>query len=74
MFDKRKIKKTTLSLVFFTVAMFGFGYALVPLYDVFCKLTGINGKTQRVVELENQQSHPSDRWVKVRFDANVNGP
>lgn len=73
MFDKRKIKKTTISLVFFTVAMFGFGYALVPLYDVFCKLTGINGKTQRVVELENQQSHPSDRWVKVRFDANVNG-
>ena len=69
--NKSKIKRTTLSLVFFTVLMFGFGYALVPLYDVFCKLTGINGKTQRVVELENQQSHPSDRWVKVRFDANT---
>tara|TARA_B110000977_G_C10959573_1_gene447977 strand:- start:520 stop:1053 length:534 start_codon:yes stop_codon:yes gene_type:complete len=73
MFDKNKIKKTTLSLFFFTVVMFGFGYALVPLYDVFCKLTGINGKTQRVVEDENNKQYPSDRWVKVRFDANING-
>jgi len=73
MFDKKKIKKTTLSLFFFTVVMFGFGYALVPLYDVFCKLTGINGKTQRVVENVNQKQYSSDRWVKVRFDANING-
>jgi|TARA_B110000483_G_scaffold89595_1_gene110630 cytochrome c oxidase assembly protein subunit 11 len=73
MFEKNKIKKTTLSLFFFTVVMFGFGYALVPLYDVFCKLTGINGKTQRVVEDENNKQYPSDRWVKVRFDANING-
>ena len=60
MFDKKKIKKTTLSLFFFTVVMFGFGYALVPLYDVFCKLTGINGKTQRVVENVNQKQYSSD--------------
>ena len=25
--------------------MFSFGYALVPLYDVFCDVTGLNGKT-----------------------------
>jgi cytochrome c oxidase assembly protein subunit 11 len=25
--------------------MFGFGFALVPLYDVFCDITGLNGKT-----------------------------
>ena len=31
-----------------TVAMFGFGYALVPLYDVFCDITGFNGKTGRL--------------------------
>jgi cytochrome c oxidase assembly protein subunit 11 len=30
------------------VAMFAFGFALVPLYDVFCELTGINGKTGKV--------------------------
>lgn len=28
-----------------TVLAFAFGYALVPFYDVFCRLTGINGKT-----------------------------
>lgn len=32
-------------LVLTTVAMFGFGFALVPLYDVFCDITGLNGKT-----------------------------
>lgn len=31
-------------MVVLTVAMFGFGFALVPLYDVFCDLTGLNGK------------------------------
>lgn len=29
-------------------AMFAFGFALVPLYDVFCDITGINGKTDKV--------------------------
>jgi len=27
------------------VGMFAFGFAMVPLYDVFCEITGINGKT-----------------------------
>ena len=30
--------------------MFGFGYLLVPLYDVFCEITGLNGKTGRIDE------------------------
>ena len=33
------------NLVLICIAMFGFGFALVPLYDVFCRFTGINGKT-----------------------------
>ncbi|HHQ40706.1 MAG TPA: hypothetical protein ENK20_00235, partial [Chromatiales bacterium] len=31
-------------LVLLPLAMFGFGFALVPLYDVFCEITGLNGK------------------------------
>ncbi len=31
-------------LLFICVAMFGFAFALVPLYDVFCDITGLNGK------------------------------
>ena len=45
-------KKTVIILFIVTVLMFGFGYAMVPLYDVFCKITGLNGKTIRVVESE----------------------
>ncbi len=37
--------KLVRQLLFVVVAMFGFGYALVPIYDVFCEITGLNGKT-----------------------------
>jgi cytochrome c oxidase assembly protein subunit 11 len=70
---QRGVRKTTLKLFFFAILMFGFGYAMVPLYDVFCDITGINGKTSRVVENKNQSNVVSDRWVKVKFDSNING-
>jgi cytochrome c oxidase assembly protein subunit 11 len=38
------IKHLPLKLFGSVVLMFGFGFALVPLYDVFCDITGINGK------------------------------
>ena len=54
------------------VLMFGFGFALVPLYDVFCDITGINGKTGRI-ELEEalSQQIDEDRLVTVEFLATV---
>jgi len=42
------IRRTTVKLAVVTLAMFGFGYALVPLYNVFCEVTGLNGKTGRL--------------------------
>ena len=55
------------------LAMFGFGFALVPLYDVFCQVTGLNGKTGRI-ELEEALSEKVDeqRMVTVEFLATVN--
>lgn len=55
------------------VLMFGFGFALVPLYDVFCDITGLNGKTGRI-ELEEalSQQIDSDRMVTVEFLSTVN--
>ncbi len=46
----KKIRKqiTLLSLV--VLGMFAFCFALVPLYSVFCKVTGLNGKTSGIVE------------------------
>jgi cytochrome c oxidase assembly protein subunit 11 len=46
---------------------------MVPLYDVFCKITGLNGKTIRVTEDVRSGVFESDREVKVRFDSYING-
>jgi len=52
--------------------MFGFGFALVPLYDVFCEITGLNGKTGRLAQEEAlSQKVDEDRLVTVEFLATV---
>jgi cytochrome c oxidase assembly protein subunit 11 len=56
------------------LAMFGFGFALVPLYDVVCEITGINGRTGSISTGTAQAMQPDpDRLVTVAFDTNVNG-
>lgn len=56
------------------VAMFGFGYLLVPLYNVFCELTGLNGKTGRVDEqaVAARYHVDKDRLITVQFVVNAN--
>ena len=39
--------KLVRKLVLGCLLMFGFGFALVPIYDVFCEVTGLNGKVTR---------------------------
>ena len=70
---QRSINKTTMILFIVTVLMFGFGYAMVPLYDAFCQITGLNGKTQRVIEGAGEASPILEREVRILFDSNVNG-
>lgn len=53
--------------------MFAFGFALVPLYDVFCDITGINGKTNGRYESTEGSVADMERSVKVQFLAQ-NGP
>ena len=69
---KQANQRTVKRLGIAAVAMFGFGFALVPLYDVFCDITGINGKTGRI-ELEEalSQQVDEDRLVTVEFLATV---
>lgn len=55
------------------VGMFAFGFALVPLYDVFCDITGINGKTSGRYESTATSAADMKRTVKVQFLAQ-NGP
>ena len=48
------------------LGMFGFGYALVPLYDVFCEITGLNGRT--AAQAASVSEAPDlDREVRVEF-------
>ena len=58
-------------LVLVAVGMFGFGFAMWPLYNVFCDLTGLGGRGVKVAE-NAAGLQKSDRQVKIRFDATVN--
>jgi cytochrome c oxidase assembly protein subunit 11 len=57
------------ALAAFMVAL---GYAAVPLYDLFCRVTGFGGTTQRVDEVV-MASPPTviNQTIQVRFDSNV---
>ena len=54
----------------FVLSMVGVSYAAVPLYQLFCQVTGYGGTTQRA---EQMSDTILDRKIKVRFDANVAG-
>lgn len=67
-------RRLGLKLLAVTVAMFGFGYALIPLYDVFCDITGLNGKTGRVsAAAANEATVDEDRLVTVEFVTSTGG-
>lgn len=59
-----------IKLVVVTVAMFGFGYALVPLYKKICEVTGVNEVEKASAPLANSQVDES-RLVTMEFDANL---
>jgi cytochrome c oxidase assembly protein subunit 11 len=66
------MRSTALKLSLIPVLMFGFGFALVPLYDVFCDITGINGKTGRVeASTIDVSAVDTSRLIEVRFLANI---
>ena len=54
-------------LVLIVVGMFGFGFALVPLYNVFCDLTGLNGKTSGSAAVIESIQVDESREIKVEF-------
>ncbi|WP_260261061.1 cytochrome c oxidase assembly protein [Vibrio intestinalis] len=60
-------------LVLATVAMFGFGFALVPIYDIMCDALGINGKTKsEAVAQPLSMQVDTSRSIKVQFIAHPN--
>ena len=73
----QKLNRTMMGkLLIIAVLMFGFGYALVPVYRAICEVTGINLLTPKDIsakELSNTQIDRS-REILVEFDANTQGP
>jgi cytochrome c oxidase assembly protein subunit 11 len=65
-------KRLILRLAVLTVAMFGFGYALVPLYDTFCVAFGLNGKT-RITDTQTAMADGVDenRTITVQFTSHT---
>lgn len=56
-------------LVVICLVMFAFGFALVPLYDVFCDITGMNGKTENTPAATSTRVDEK-REIRVEFLAN----
>lgn len=66
----RTNRNLAIGLAVFVSCMVGVAYAAVPLYELFCKVTGYGGTTQQA------STSPVDiieRKMTVRFDANVAG-
>lgn len=75
---KRAIARTTRRLLLAAGLMFGFGFALVPLYDVMCEAVGLNGKSANLTGAASApqaaagQPPAVGREVTVEFVANTN--
>ena len=70
--QKTENRKIVTQLLVVTVAMFGFGFLLVPLYDVFCEITGFGGKTGGQAQASSVAFEPDlTRTVTVQFVSNV---
>ena len=67
MIKKKTLTPVLLGGIFFL--MLGLSFAAVPLYDMFCRITGFGGTTQVSKEAPNIVL---DKVVSVRFDTNVN--
>ena len=65
--DRRNVRVLA-SCVVFVASMVGMSYAAVPLYDMFCRVTGYNGTTQKV---EQASSVILDQTIRVELDSNA---
>ncbi|MEZ8104915.1 cytochrome c oxidase assembly protein [Vibrio cortegadensis] len=69
---KQSNRKLVVILCASVIGMFGFGFALVPLYDVMCDVLGINGKTNTVSAIQPQGMQPDvSRTIRVELMAHI---
>lgn len=66
-----KNKRLGLKLIWVVVGSLLFAFALVPIYNVLCTLTGLNGKTSTTAALASKAKVDTSRWVTVQFTSSV---
>ena len=62
-------RRILLSCLGIVAGMTALSFAAVPLYDLFCRVTGYGGTTQQAAETTGEIV---DRVIRIRFDASVN--
>ena len=77
---RTKNKRTVLTLALVTVLMFGFAFAMVPLYRLVCSVAGWNSistNSERALAAEvaaaKTTKESAERNILVQFDATING-
>lgn len=64
-------RRLAIKLLFLVAATTGFAFALVPFYDLLCKVSGLNGKTGGAVQIAKVSEVDTRRWVTVEFTSTV---
>jgi cytochrome c oxidase assembly protein subunit 11 len=74
--DRSFNRSMLIKLVVVAGLMFGFGFALVPMYRAICQITGINNLVQRDATAREAKNTQVDmtRTISIEFDANARGP
>ena len=71
--DKAPARQHVWRLLTATLLMFGFGFALVPLYDVICDITGLNGQDDALLTSASASTSVDlSRTVTIEFVTSVN--
>jgi cytochrome c oxidase assembly protein subunit 11 len=68
---QQKNRRMVLRLTILVAAMAGLSFASVPLYDMFCRVTGFGGTTQ-IAKLAPAADQVRERWITISFNADVN--
>ena len=61
------VRRTVIRSVAALLGMFAFAFALVPLYDVFCRVTGLNGKVDTTAKAIIHEEVDQSRFITVQF-------
>lgn len=69
--DVRRNRRVGLIALVGALAMLALGFAAVPLYRMFCQVTGFGGTTMRATAAEASKVKVAAGTISVRFDANL---